>query len=1105
VPRIEHPSLALSALLLLSLCIPPSLRAQSNANPPAPPNESRPQSSAAPAGNPNASTAAPAQEKSTSSAIKPPAANSGPPDYSKEPYVIESTITKMRFENDGTYSFEVTQRARVQSQAGLQQLGVLQFPYAAATSALEVEYVRVVKPDGRIVETSPENALDMPADITRQAPSYSDLHTEQIAVKGLEIGDHVEAQYRVTAKKPLDPGQFWESYNFVKSVITLDDELEISVPQERAVTVKSGRVQPSSTVADGRRVYLWKTSCLVVKNAKKSSAGQDADDANVPDVQITTFGSWDELGQWVKSLVAPRAAVTPEIQAKADELTRGAKTDPEKIQLLYNFVSTQFRYIGISLGIGRYQPHAAADVLSNDYGDCKDKHTLFAALLAAEKITAFPALLNSNSKIDPELPSPLQFDHMITAIPQKNGFLFLDTTPGVAPFGYLTANLRKKQALVIPSSGPALLVPTPQDPPFKSSETFFADGALDDAGTFQGKMQMTLRSDSELVFRLLFRQAGQSRYKDVMQSVSASLSFGGTVSNVTVTPPDQTDVPFHIAYDYERKKFGDWEHRQISPPLPPMFLPAAPDESDSDLKPILVGSPFEGLHQATMKLPSGANPHLPAPVYLHENFAEYHATYSVVKGVLHVERRLITKQREIAVADIPAYRRFVKVMVDDETTFIPLFGDSFASDSDSTENSVNPDAFTLLQKGREAWQDHHMPEALQDFQQAVAKDPSSAAAWLYLGATHFITGAVDQGMEEMKKAIALDPSNVDALKYLASMLASKNRNQEALEVWQKLEKASPQDSDAPHNIAEILAHQKKYPEAVAELQAAVDRNPDNTGFVLQLGEIYLEAGNNEKAIAAIEKAADEEPTAATLNDAAYALADKGLDLDHALKYAERSVAESESDSAEIDLDNLVFDNLKLMTSLANGWDTLGWVQFRMGRFDLAEKYLNAAWSLTQDPVIADHLGQLYEKMGKTHEAAVAYSHALSTIRGGPDSSETRLKALRPGEKYQAGEGPDPGALQALRTVSLKRTSARHATAEFFILFASDAKVPEVKFISGSQSLQDAGKDLAAAKFTVPFPDSAPARILRRGILDCEPELRGCMFVLIPTDSVQAID
>ncbi len=179
--------------------------------------------------------------------------------------------------------------------------------------------------------------------------------------------------------------------------------------------------------------------------------------------------------------------------------------------------------------------------------------------------------------------------------------------------------------------------------------------------------------------------------------------------------------------------------------------------------------------------------------------------------------------------------------------------------------------------------------------------------------------------------------------------------------------------------------------------------------------------------------------------------------------------------------------------------------FRLGHFDLAEKYLNAAWVLDQDAVSADHLGQLYEKLGKPHEAVLAYSHALSTIGTHPENSAARLKALRPGAKYQPGEGPDSSVLQDMRTVTLKRKSLKHASAEFYLLFSSDGKPPQVKFISGSDSLEELSKDLAAAKYNVSFPDGEPAQILRRGVLDCEPEVSVCMFVLIPPDSVRSLE
>ncbi len=41
----------------------------------------------------------------------------------------------------------------------------------------------------------------------------------------------------------------------------------------------------------------------------------------------------------------------------------------------------QIRYIGVSFGIGRYQPHRLGSPANQ--GDCKDKHTLSAATLAA--------------------------------------------------------------------------------------------------------------------------------------------------------------------------------------------------------------------------------------------------------------------------------------------------------------------------------------------------------------------------------------------------------------------------------------------------------------------------------------------------------------------------------------------------------------------------------------------------------------------------------------------------------------------------------------------------------------------------------------------------
>lgn len=580
-----------------------------------------------------------------------------PADYSGEPFVIESVSTTVAAENDGTSSLESFARIRIQSQAGVQHWGTVIVPYPSAQGTAEMVYVRTVKPDGRVVQTPPENVIDMPTEITQQAPFYSDLKELRITVKGLEIGDILEYQCRLHLTKAMAPGQFWYTYNFFETGIALDEQLQISVPHDRYVKDVSPKVQPTASEQGPYRVYTWKTSHLQTKADEKNAPTPDPEDVH-PSVQLTSFRSWDEVGAWFQSLFAPRIAVTPEIQAKADELSRGAKTDAEKIQALYNFVSTKFRYVGIALGIGRYQPHAASDVLTNDYGDCKDKHTLFATLLAAERIKAYPALIHSSLKTEEDIPYPGQFDHVITALPQDKGFLFLDTTPEVAPFGFLIQGLRGKKALVITDQGSTQFVDVPADPPFQSYFLFKADATLSDAGTLEGKMHIEIRGDAELFCRLAFRQAGQSQWDEVMQRISSSLGFGGTVSDVKITSPDDTSLPFQVDYSYERKNYGDWDHRQIVPPFPQLFLPAVPNDADKNPKPIKLGSPFEFSMKAAVKLPPHSDPTLPDKLSLHEFFGSYEASCSVKDGALLCERRLNGTAREIPPDKIPFYRDF---------------------------------------------------------------------------------------------------------------------------------------------------------------------------------------------------------------------------------------------------------------------------------------------------------------------------------------------------------------------------------------------------------------------------------------------------------------
>ena len=230
-------------------------------------------------------------------------------DYSQEAFVIEQFSRKHKFEKDGTSLREDTARIRIQSEAGVQQYSVLTFSYASGIGTFEVKYVRVRKPDGSVVETPADNVQDMAAQITREAPFYSDLHEKHIAVKGLGVGDILEFQIAESTTKPLAPGQFWTSYEFTHGQIVLDEQLQISVPRERSIKLKSSMVQPIISEAGDYRVYVWHSSNLQHKDEteKKREAteklwNQARGRTPRPDVLLSSFNSWEEVGRWYGGL-----------------------------------------------------------------------------------------------------------------------------------------------------------------------------------------------------------------------------------------------------------------------------------------------------------------------------------------------------------------------------------------------------------------------------------------------------------------------------------------------------------------------------------------------------------------------------------------------------------------------------------------------------------------------------------------------------------------------------------------------------------------------------------------------------------------------------------
>ncbi len=1060
----------LLSALLLSLCFFPSARCQTKA--------------------------------SSSSSAESPAPKAAY-DYSREAVVFEKLGTIYDFNADGTGEKTTTFAARIQSDAAVRQLGVINLPYAAQNDRPEIVYLRVRKKNGSVVSTPPEDAQDMPSQVSRIAPFYSDLKEKQIPVKSLSPGDSLEYQVKFQVEKSQAPNQFWGADNFVTKAVVLDQTIELRVPKDKYVLVLSPKAQPVISEENGKKVYRWTTSHPEPTPTKDDKEKDDKDkkDAPKPDpnpqptISWTTFKSWEEVGAWYGSLSKDRTAATPELKAKVDELTKGKTSDDEKMQAIYAYVSTQVRYIGVAFGIGRYQPHAAETVMDNQYGDCKDKHTLLAAMLKTAGYDAWPALISDSIKPNPDLPSPGQFDHVITVVPRGSDKIWLDSTPEISPYRMLVYPLRDKQALVIPDSAPASLVRTPADPPFPAIDDFETSGKLDNDGTFTAHMSLSLRGDNEIVYREIFHQTSRTQWTDLAQNISQNFGFVGTVNNLDVSVPEHTADPFHYSYDYTRKEFSDWANRRIQPTMMPVVFPGASDD-DKPADELVLGAPHVETSHSVIELPSTYTAELPKSVKYSTTFATYQSDYKLDdKNRLITDRRVEVLQSKVPVSQWDGYKKFVKNVQDDQGKYIQLAAPGVAA---AAEEISNPDAEQLVREAYLNMQNQNFDGARSSLEQAEKLNPRQLGLWAAYGALNMRNNNIGDSLVDYKKEVALHAGTPWAYRSLASVQITYKKYDDAESTLQSLLKVVPNDTQTELQLGSLLMQQKKYGDAASLLTTAQKAAPDNKNIAIQAGRAQIFAGKQNDGETTLRTALDGATDPEILNDAAYELADSNLDLDLAAASCKKALELLDKEAAQFTLANLSNSDLRRLQLLTATWDTMGWIYFRQGNLKLAEDYIDAAWFESQNREVGDHLGQIYEKVGKKQDAANIY--ALAEASGhlpdpeGRTDMEKRVAALK--SQGIRVTYSDPGRqLGEQRSIYIANSTPKYASAEFFVEL-SPGKTESIAYIRGDESLKTAGENLQKASFRVPFPKDSQAKLIRRGILVCPEGSEKCQFTLL---------
>jgi tetratricopeptide (TPR) repeat protein len=998
---------------------------------------------------------------------------------------------------------------------------VLSIPYASDTQRIELAYLRVRKPDGSVVETPAADAQDQPAPVAEQAPFYSDLHLFQLPVRGLSVGDRVEYQVLTVQKKAETPNEFWGQESFGRDVVVLERSLELRVPASSYVQVSSPAYPAQVTTEGAERVYRWQGAQrkLSPKPNADGSVGDSSEDAQPAPIAWTTFHSWAEVGEWYRKLSMDRTVVTPALKARADELTAGATTEHAKMEAIYNFVSSRVRYVGVSFGIGRYQPHAAAQVLANQYGDCKDKHTLLSTLLKAEGINTSSVLIGAGIPFDKAVPMPADFNHLITLTRispnQSEGQkdIWLDSTEEVAPPGMLDASLRDKMALVIPAVGTPELRRTPADPPFAQVTRFEADGTLSAKGEMTAQVDVHLRGDGELAMRGLLRSVTPGQWDRVSELYANMLGFGGQTSNTTADAPDKTATPLHLHYTYTRDPYGDWSDFRIIPLIGGVNLPLT-DARTAPAKEIDFGGRRTDTSVSRIMLPEGYRADLPAAVHLHTDFANFDKTYRLetekTGAVLVTERTLVVSVDKLPASRWAEYKRFVDNTVGVGEPWVQLTSmNSLASGKrPPAPGEDNPVAAELVRQAEQLFAMRDWSTAQSKLDEARSVNPRQAYLWSELGYVAQAGGKVGEAVEDYKHELAQHPDEDNVSHLLASTQRMQNESDAAVATLKADLQHNAKDEQGVLMLADLLSSHAAYGEAEKALRTTLTAVPDSLQVKLTLGSTLVREGKTAEGEAILRELATTSEDPGVLNDAAFALADTSQDLPLAEKAARHSLALLDAATVANATGTADPTELRRATLLVATWDTMGWVLYKEDRPAQAVPWLRAAWFHGSGRDTGYHLAMALAAQGEKNDALRTLELAdgneplnATDVQSHDLCVEEEAALRKDGAAGTAGDAH--GAIGGEQSFHLaQRNTKLEGSAMFQLRVAADG-VRTVDLTEGNPALGPMADALKQWKLEQYVPKDSRGVVLRLGVLSCNEE-SGCDFVLTPMDNAAAL-
>ena len=260
-------------------------------------------------------------------------------------------------------------------------------------------------------------------------------------------------------------------------------------------------------------------------------------------------------------------------------------------------------------------------------------------------------------------------------------------------------------------------------------------------------------------------------------------------------------------------------------------------------------------------------------------------------------------------------------------------------------------ALLALESGDDLVAEKYLNQALE------RKYPNPDQIYMYLARIYAQREDLANVLNWVEK-ISAGPMFVDSRIFAAQSIRAKNGVSDAIKYLEQFKSLDRQEKLKFLQLkTSFLYNDNQYQQAINLMLSEEEKYNDSAEFYFDFGLLYEKNKDFESMEKHLKKAISLKPDyAIAYNALGYSYADRNIKLDDAKKYIEIALS--------IDSQNHYI------------LDSMGWVHFRLGNYDIAYEFITKAYTIQEDPEIAAHLGEVLWKQGKQNEAISIWQSSL---------------------------------------------------------------------------------------------------------------------------------